>query len=462
MLFNSLPFFIFFPIVSAIYFLLRKQMSRIYWLLAASIFFYGYFIPKYLLVLFALILVDYLAGLLLNKILKQEIRKFLLILSIVSNLAILFFFKYLGFFTGISFLDMVLPIGLSFHTFQSMSYVIEVYCSRYTAEKNLFVYALYVMYFPQLVAGPIERPQNLIHQLKVLKEFSYSSAVNGLKLMVIGMYMKVVLADNIAPMVDIVYKHHQNLNGESVLYGVLLFGIQIFCDFAGYSLIAIGASKILGINLSENFNMPYNSTSLTDFWRRWHISLTTWFRDYIFIPLGGNRVSKVKYFRNILIVFLLSGLWHGAAWTFVIWGALNGLTLIFENLFKVKIIPNLLRKTYTFILVSLLWVFFRAENLNSALEIIGKIFNLNNYSFDFLKFQEFLTQTKAETSTLIIILFSILITFSIYNLKNSDVYNYIESQKSIYKYLFYLLLCLTILIYGKNNIDGSPFIYFQF
>lgn len=357
---------------------------------------------------------------------------------------------------------MVLPIGLSFHTFQSMSYVIEVYHKRFAPEKNIFIYALYVMYFPQLVAGPIERPQNLIHQLKVLKEFSYSSSVNGLKLMVVGMYMKVVLADNIAPIVDLVYKNYQNLNSESVLFGVLLFSIQIFCDFAGYSLIAIGASKVLGINLSENFNMPYNSTSLTDFWRRWHVSLTSWFRDYVFIPLGGNMVSKVKYFRNILIVFLLSGLWHGAAWTYIVWGALNGLALILENLLRVKAIPNLFRKIYTYILFSLLLVIFRAENLNAALEIIKRIFNSNNYSFEFFKFEEFLSQSKTETYTLTIILFSIFMTFLIYNLKNSNVYTYIESQKSIYKYLFYLLLCLIILTYGKNTIDGSPFIYFQF
>jgi len=299
------------------------------------------FIPAYILILFVTILIDYVAGIYLERV-DVRYRKPLLWMSIVSTCTVLFIFKYFGFFTG-SFIgaagmfgwrlpepaiSIILPIGLSFHTFQSLSYVIEVYHGKQKAERNFIVYATYVMFFPQLVAGPIERPQNLLHQFREWHEFNYENVTEGLKRMAWGFFKKLVVADRLALYVNDVYASPRGCNGLQLTTATIFFAYQIYCDFSGYSDIAIGAARVLGFRLMENFETPYYALSISEFWRRWHISLSTWFKDYLYVPLGGNRVGKTRHIVNLLITFGVSGLWHGANWTFVIWGVLNGVYLI--------------------------------------------------------------------------------------------------------------------------------------
>src|SRR5882724_10012332 len=324
MVFNSLQFLIFFPVITILYFLL-KRTGRIYMLLAASCYFYMAFIPVYILILIITILIDYFAGIFIARSEGRK-KKYFLWISIVSTCLVLFIFIYYNFFIGtandlftlfhvpkvLNFANIILPIGLSFHTFQSLSYVIEVYRGRQKAERNFIVYALYVMFYPQLVAGPIERPQNLLHQFYEEHEFSYARVGEGLKQMTWGFFKKVVIADRLSILVDHVYNQAHHYQGWPLIVATYFFTFQIYCDFSGYSDIAIGAAKVMGFKLMDNFKRPYFSKSIPEFWRRWHISLSTWFRDYLYIPLGGNRVNAFRRQLNIFIVFLVSGLWHGA------------------------------------------------------------------------------------------------------------------------------------------------------
>src|SRR6266550_979853 len=340
MLFNSFTFLIFFPIVVAIYFAIPHRF-RLAWLLAASCYFYMAFIPIYILILFFTIAVDYAAGILIENAEGRRRRLFLL-MSIIANVGVLAIFKYFNFLNanaraiaevfhwpyGVPALSVILPIGLSFHTFQAMSYTIEVYRGRHSAERNPGIFALYVMFFPQLVAGPIERPQNLLHQFYEKHEFEYDRVADGLRRMAWGLFMKVVIADRLADYANPVYNSPYNYGGLTFVVATIFFALQIYCDFAGYSHIAIGAAEVMGFKLMRNFNRPYLSRSISEFWSRWHISLSSWFRDYVYIPLGGNRAAMPRWYYNLFVTFLLSGLWHGANWTFVIWGALNGFYLI--------------------------------------------------------------------------------------------------------------------------------------
>ncbi len=397
MLFNSLQFAIFFPVVTAIYFLL-PQRWRVHLLLVASCVFYMAFIPAYILILFATILIDYFAGIYLELV-QERHRKLLLWVSILSTCTVLFIFKYFGFFTG-SFvgvaslfgysiprpaISIILPIGLSFHTFQSLSYVIEVYKGHQKAERNFWIYATYVMFFPQLVAGPIERPQNLLHQFRERHEFSYENATAGLKRMGWGFFKKLVVADRLALYVNDVYRDPQNYNGLQLTIATLFFSYQIYCDFSGYSDIAIGAAQVLGFKLMENFRTPYYALSVSEFWRRWHISLSTWFKDYLYIPLGGNRVGKSRHIFNLLITFGVSGLWHGANWTFVVWGLLNGVYLVvgsFTQVLRDRFFGVLglsaegaprraIKLVTTFALTCAAWVVFRAKNIPDAVYVFS-------------------------------------------------------------------------------------------
>lgn len=392
MLFNSFEYFIFFVVALVVYYGLKAQVARIIWLLGASAFFYMFFIPKFILILLAVILIDYFSGLAISNSRKQNFKKLFLGVSITSNLFILFFFKYFNFFvdnleyiTGDSYykLHIILPIGLSFHTFQSLSYVIEVYRGNYQAEKRLDVFALYVLFFPQLVAGPIERPQNIIHQLKEYKTLDYNNITLGLKLITIGLVKKCIIADRISVYVDGVYVNMDNSGPYQVVMAIVLFSVQIYFDFSGYSDIAIGSAKCMGIDLMQNFNLPYYSKSIKEFWTRWHISLSTWFKDYVFIPLGGNRVTKLKHFRNVMIVFSLSGLWHGASWNFVIWGILHGL-LVYLSFYaswsfsSLKSEFRVLDVLFNFVIVSLLWVFFRSPNFETTVQLFKTLGNFSN------------------------------------------------------------------------------------
>ena len=345
MLFNSIEFLIFFPIVTLLFYLM-PQKWRWLLLLAASCFFYMWFIPKYIFILLITILIDYSAGILIEKW-KDDIskKKAYLVVSIVSTCMVLFIFKYLNFCSANlvalaqhlgwshpqKILNIALPIGLSFHTFQSLSYVIEVYRGNQKAERHFGYYALYVMFYPQLVTGPIERPQNLLRQLHEHKELNYDNIANGLRLILFGLFLKMVVADNLAVYVDKIYENPFDYSSGDILLGMLFYSFQIYGDFFGYSTIALGCALAMGYSLMDNFKTPYLSGSVQEFWRRWHISLSTWFRDYLYIPLGGNRVAVPRWALNTLIVFTVCGIWHGANWTFMIWGFAYGVLLILER-----------------------------------------------------------------------------------------------------------------------------------
>ena len=414
MLFNSLEFAIFFPLVGTLYFLL-PQRWRTPMLLVASCVFYMAFIPAYILILAVTIMIDYTAGIYLVRV-PGRWKLLLLWISIAATCAVLFVFKYYNFFNdnfvGLAGLagweispstfHIILPIGLSFHTFQSLSYVVEVYRGRQEPEYNLVTYATYVMFFPQLVAGPIERPQNLLHQFYEEHQFDYERVTSGLKRMAWGFFKKLVIADRLALYVNDVYAAPNNFNGLQLTIATLFFAYQIYCDFSAYSDIAIGSARVLGFKLMENFDTPYYSRSISEFWRRWHISLSSWFRDYLYVPLGGSRVPKWRWSFNLLVTFAISGLWHGANWTYVVWGLLNGLYLVMSGLTsnlrrtamdgvglpETSVLRKMLQVIVTFGLVCIGWIFFRAQNLNDALYILGHFWT--NWDFRAIGTEQFL------------------------------------------------------------------------
>jgi alginate O-acetyltransferase complex protein AlgI len=463
MLFNSLQFVFFYVVVTILYFSLRHR-GRIWLLLLASSYFYLVFEPIYILILLVTIVVDYFAGIWISKS-EGKKRKLLLVLSLITNIGFLGFFKYWNFINkNISMaLALVgienplhdypfdLPIGLSFHTFQAMSYTIEVYRRKQKTEKDFIIYSLYVMFYPQLVAGPIERPQNLLHQFHTHFKYSFANLKAGLMLMAWGIFKKVVIADRLSILVDYCYDNPSEYTGLTLLIATLFFTIQIYCDFSGYSDIAIGAARTMGFDLMLNFDSPYLSKSISEFWRRWHISLSTWFKDYLYIPLGGNRVGQWRLYANYMLVFTVSGLWHGAAWTYIIWGALHGLYLVLAIMrerylpFKIPKLP-LLSMLFTFVLVMITWVFFRAKGLFNAKIILSKIF-----SFDF--FSGF--EMPFSTNEFIFCWFLMLVLFvkDIYFRKIST-----EHTSAFYfKFVGLLLVCYFFGVFGSNQ-----FIYFQF
>ncbi|MBC7935310.1 MAG: MBOAT family protein [Rhizobacter sp.] len=399
MLFNSLEFLLFFPLTTILYFLFPHKYRWLL-LLVASCIFYMAFIPAYILILFFTIVIDYIAGIVIeNATLKK--RKTFLIISILANVLVLAIFKYYNFFIenvnelfhsfGIStqslpLLNIILPIGLSFHTFQAMSYTIEVYRGNQRAERHFGIYSLYVMFYPQLVAGPIERPQNLLHQFKEKHFYSSRHLLDGLRLMLWGFFKKLVIADRLSQYVDIVYNSPGDFHYLNLIIATLFFAVQIYCDFSGYSDIAIGAAKTMGFDLMTNFNRPYFSKNIQEFWKRWHISLSTWFKDYLYIFLGGNRHGIKRMYLNVSIVFLVSGFWHGANWTYIMWGALHTLFIITYMLYhqysKIKFPKNILSNALgiftTFLLVSFAWIFFRAGSISDAFLVVKNIITLND------------------------------------------------------------------------------------
>jgi D-alanyl-lipoteichoic acid acyltransferase DltB (MBOAT superfamily) len=435
-----------------------------------------FFKPVYILILGFTIVIDYVAGIYIEKATDKKQRKRFLVLSIITNVGVLAIFKYFNFFNdnitslasfmglsnSIPYLNILLPIGLSFHTFQAMSYTIEVYRGNQKAERHFGLYALYVMFYPQLVAGPIERPQNTLPQLHVEKKFDYGSAVIGLRLMLWGFFKKMVIADNLSIIVDNVYNNPSQQNGFTFLIATYFFTFQIYCDFSGYSDIAMGSAKIMGFDLMKNFNIPYISKSIKEFWERWHISLSSWFRDYLYIPLGGNRVKKSRWMLNLFIVFLVSGFWHGANWTFIVWGALHGTYLILEILFKPttdKLIDTtskfgkFISVIITFHLAMFAWVFFRANSIEAATFALKQIFTNLFTSFS-------LTGT-ASAPLLICTLFITAAIFYIVDFmkENKRIIEVFQSS-SYLRYAVYLFLIYSILLFG--NTDKTQFIYFQF
>lgn len=401
MLFNSFEFLIFFPAVTFLYFYLPHSY-RWFLLLTASCIFYMAFIPIYIFILLITILIDYFAGIWIEKSHGKR-KKFILAVSILSTCLVLFIFKYFNFFNSsfASFaelfhwhysaktLSLILPIGLSFHTFQSLSYVIEVYRGKQKAEHNFGIYALYVMFYPQLVAGPIERPQNLLHQFYGEHKFDYYQFTNGLKLMLWGLFKKIVIADRLAVYVNQVYNNPTAYEGITLIIATFFFAFQIYCDFSGYSDIAIGAAQTMGFKLMDNFNRPYFSKSISEFWKRWHISLSTWFKDYLYLSLGGNRVSIPRWYFNLFFTFLISGLWHGANLTYIVWGALNGFYLVFGlitqplrkelvksiGLANFPLFHKYLQVGITFLLITFSWIFFRANSIQDAFYIVTHLFS---------------------------------------------------------------------------------------
>ena len=497
MLFNSYEFLIFFPIVTLIYFLISHRL-RYVWLLIASYYFYMCWNAKYALILLFSTTVTYICGLLIskaNKIKNEKTRikwkKIHLASSFIINLSILFLFKYFDFAVDninriLSYLnmqvlnlsfDVVLPVGISFYIFQALSYTVEVYRGDVKVEKNFLKYALFVSFFPQLVAGPIERSKNLLRQIHEKHYFDAQRVKDGLLLMIWGGFQKIVIADRIAIVVDTVFNNFPTYGGMYIVVAAILFAIQIYCDFSGYSIIAMGAAKVMGFELMENFNAPYFSQSVSEFWRRWHISLSSWFKDYLYIPLGGNRKGKTRKYINLMIVFLVSGLWHGAQWSFVVWGALNGIFQIIGE--KLKAIrdwcaqklrtnrENASNKIYkiitTFILIDFTWIFFRANSLKTALNMIKSIFTVYN---PWILFDDSLYKLGLNIKEFQFMILSIIILFiaDFIKWKGYSVREWVYKQNICFRWSFYIISILVVLVFGiwGPAYNESAFIYFQF
>lgn len=497
MLFNSFRFLIFFPVVCIIYYIIPYKFRHVF-LLVASYYFYMCWNVKYAFLMLLSTIITYLSGIFIdkaNKISQEEkkqiCRKLCVFISFSTNLAILFFFKYFNFlitslnkllgYIDVSLLDVnfdvVLPVGISFYTFQALSYTVDVYRGEIYTEKNFLKYALFVSFFPQLVAGPIERSKNLLRQINVKHNFDLHRVHTGLILMLYGLFQKMVLSDNISLIVTEVYDNYNDYGSVELVFATVLFAFQIYCDFGGYSNIAIGAARVMGFDLMENFNTPYMADTVANFWRRWHISLTTWFRDYLYIPLGGNRKGRVRKYLNIMIVFLTSGLWHGASWHFVAWGGINGLYQIVGDILKPirdklteifiidrKVMSHkILKVVTTFIFVDISWIFFRADSISDAFAIVNGICTRIHLG---VLINGSLMQIGIDKKQFIILLAALIILISIDVCKYMKV-NLIErlcEQGAWFQYIVYLFLIYSILIFGNYGptYDASQFIYFQF
>jgi len=479
MIFNSFAFLVSFLIVTPLYYLVPHRWRWLF-LLLISCFFYASFIPAYILILFAIILIDYSAGLLMENAAGHR-RKVFLTMSLVANIGVLAVFKYYNFFIEnvnqllnlahitvrpFPFWQIALPIGLSFHTFQAMSYTLEVYRGNQKAEKHLGIYALYVLFYPQLVAGPIERPAQLLYQFRERHSPDFDGIATGLKKMLLGFFMKCVVADRVGIFVNFIFVRPEARSRLGLLTGIVFYGFQIYCDFAGYSLIAIGSAKTMGFNLVKNFNQPFVSRNITEFWRRWHISLSVWFNDYLFNPLliAWRGLGKSAVVLAVLCTFFISGLWHGAGWTFIVFGLLHGIAVAFEFLtrkFRSKLarnIPGLIyypaSRLLTFSYACLAWIFFRAPTLHDAFTFIRRLLGPGT---PFRYASEF-----DERSLLAYSLFGIAAVIAIdllneYNNGNNGLFN---NKRVTIRLTAAFCMLLTILLLGV--FDGSHFIYFQF
>lgn len=502
MLFNSIEFLLFFPTVVLAYYFIPGKL-RMYWLLVVSYVFYMGWNPEYALLLLFSTGITWVSGLLIghsrSKVKQAEangtkcrdLSKVWVAASLVINLGILFFFKYFDFTVANlnSLLELLgreplqpsfsvlLPVGISFYIFQALSYTIDVLRGDVRVEKNFFKYAVFVSFFPQLVAGPIERSSHLLEQFDTPHAFRWDNVRNGLLMMLWGFLQKLVIADRAAIVVNEVFNACQYYSGFTVALATMLFAVQIYGDFAGYSCIAIGAGKVMGFDLMRNFNQPYFATSVSDFWRRWHISLSTWFRDYLYIPLGGNRKGTARKYMNQMIVMLVSGLWHGAAWTYVIWGGLNGAMEVIggatkslrsrlrqrlgvqENSLSARIGKTLV----TFLLIDLAWIFFRANTVQDAFHIVGSLF----YGWDANVFIDGsllrLGLDQTEWIALMIGL-AILLIVGILNEHGVNIPEALNRQQLWFRWLIYLALLFTVLLLGiyGPGFEASAFIYFQF
>ena len=478
MLFNSFDFLLFLPLVFILYwFVFRKLKLQNIFILIASYVFYGWWDWRFLSLILASTFVDYSIGLLLNKTDKKKKRKLLLLASLLFNLGLLGVFKYYNFFIdnwinawstmGItmhkSSLNIILPVGISFYTFQTLSYTIDIYRKKLKPTKDFIAFSSFVSFFPQLVAGPIERASNLLPQFYKKRVFSYDLAVSGVKLILWGLFKKVVIADNCAIYVNEIFENYQDQSGFTLALGAIYFAFQIYGDFSGYSDIAIGVARLFGFNLMRNFNYPYFSRDIAEFWRRWHISLSTWFRDYLYIPLGGSKGSKYKQIRNVFIIFLVSGFWHGANWTFIFWGGLNALLFIplllsNKNRKNLDIVAKngwfpsgreFFQILLTFSLTTIAWIFFRAESITVAFNYIKQMLVFEGFSkIDYLTGIE-------RYSFEIIFLIPIFLLFEWFYRKNETPF------QGRLKYMNEMIILLMLFIFGSFS-DHTSFIYFQF
>lgn len=464
MLFNSLEFLIFFIVLFISYWHIipQKINNQNLLLFLASILFYGFWDIRFLGMLFTIISIDYYFGI---KISENSGKKalFYLIICLINNLGILFYFKYANFFIqeynsifnkDQNLLNLIIPIGISFYTFHGISYVIDIYRKRISPEKNYIQYALFVSYFPLLVAGPIERATHLLPQINSLKKFNYNQAKEGVKLIIYGLFKKIVIADTIATFVNPTFENYHNYTAYSLILAAIGFSIQIYCDFSGYSDIAIGCSKLLGIELLSNFRFPYFSESIKEFWRRWHISLTSWFKDYVYIPLGGNKLNSFLRLRNIFIVFMISALWHGGKITFLIWGFIHFIMYFIEDVFiyKIKIqqftkIQKVIKKIFIFSIVTIAWIFFRSDNVESSIGFIKQVL-LNCYENpkNFLEF-------SPNQMILYYSLFFILVDW---------VFRKNERDLDNVKFKYLGILFVNLIFFHLLSQSEESFIYFQF
>lgn len=488
MLFNSAQFLIFFPIIVTVYFAIPHRMRWIL-LLAASFYFYMAWNPAYIALLLTSTVVNFTAAKYISRTESKRERLLYIWLSLIVSLGILFFFKYFNFFVNsldslfgmfsiqarLPESNFLLPIGISFYTFQTLSYTIEVYRGKQKVENHLGMFALYVSFFPQLVAGPIERAGNLLPQFTQEKFLDYARITNGLKLMAWGMFKKVVIADRLSELVNMVFSDPHRYTGPSLFVASIFFTFQIYCDFSGYSDIAIGAAEVMGFKLMQNFRLPYFARSVSDFWHRWHISLSTWFRDYMYIPLGGNRVSLPRLYFNLFVVFLVSGLWHGAAWTFVVWGAFHGAWLVLSILLnKPRMIlfktlrldkhPKLLtiiQVLFTFNLVNIAYIIFRSSSIQNAFFHITHLFNGWDGIFNLNSILEILAgfgiRKWAFAIDIMLIVFLLCVQLA---QRHGSIREKLSKKSAYVRWAAYYALILGIMLLGVFN--NNQFIYFQF
>jgi alginate O-acetyltransferase complex protein AlgI len=475
MIFNSFEYLIFLPISFLLYWFVFGKSLKLQnlLLLVLSYVFYAWWDWRFLSLIIFSSFVDYHSGLFINKAKKIRDRRFWLTLSMVTNLGFLGIFKYFNFFAdslrdfflqfdyhlGDLTLDVILPVGISFYTFQTMSYTIDVYRGKIKPTKSIIDFFVFVSFFPQLVAGPIERATNLLPQFQKRRFFKYEQAVDGMRQILWGLFKKIVVADNAAIVVNVVFANPGDLNASTLMVGVVFFAFQIYGDFSGYSDIAIGTAKLFGFKLMQNFSYPYFSRDIAEFWRRWHISLSTWFRDYLYIPLGGSRGGDWLKVKNIFIIFIVSGFWHGANWTFIIWGALNALyilplVLFNKNRINLEIVafnsylPNLkeiISILFTFTITCIAWVFFRADSLSSALSYLIGLFSLNDFGLPTVDLKPF---------------GYIFVLIAVEWIQRRKVHGLdLNNVPMVYRWVFYFLLVMSIILFGAKS---DSFIYFQF
>ncbi len=483
MVFNSLDFFIFLVIVFSLYWLVLKKnlKAQNFLLLFASYLFYGWWDWRFLSLILLSTIVDYIVGINIDSNEKKSIRKSWLWVSVLFNVGLLGFFKYYNFFVD-SWVDMfsmfgynmkstwtlsvILPVGISFYTFQTMSYSFDIYYRKLKPTRDFLSFAAFVSFFPQLVAGPIERASNLLVQITSKRKFSYDRTVSGLKLILWGLFKKVVIADSLGPIVDDIFANYANYPASTLILGVTLFSFQVYGDFSGYSDIAIGTAKLFGIELMSNFKFPNFSRNVAEYWQRWHVSLSTWFRHYVYIPLGGSRVSKLKSVRNIIIIFLVSGFWHGANWTFIFWGAFHALAFIpvfllgrntiYKNsvVGEYTIFPSLKeigQVVLTFGIVTFSRIFFRSESISDAFAFIKVI--ISNFTYEVY---------HHPNGYRMIDYYVLIILFVLYEYRiRKDERSPFKFKSKVVRFIMYVIIILFMLLFYDDSIDRS-FIYFQF